>query len=118
MSEINVTSNYRPREIIDAWELDQSERDQFDYLDWQAIDRGEDSASFVRYRGELHDLGEFMITSELNPGSGHFPLQWWDGYRPDSFFDGLVIKLADSLGTKGHDPSTYGEYAIIGHYFA
>ena len=47
-------------DVVYDCELTPDERKQFDYLDWDAIDAGTDSASFVRHRGELYDLGSFM----------------------------------------------------------
>lgn len=95
---LTIRTNNHPRDVIDAFELTLEERKEFDYLDWQAIDRGEDSASFVRYQGELHDLGEFMRVTEA--------LRGWDGYRADAFFFGLVIRYTDDSG----------EQVIVGSY--
>ena len=61
---LKFRTNWHRRPIIDAWELTPAERLEFDYLDWPAIERGEDSASFVRYRGDLHDLGDVMRAPE------------------------------------------------------
>ena len=57
---MKITTNNVPRDTTDAWELTPDERKEFDYLDWAKIDAGEDSASFVRYRGDVLDLGTFM----------------------------------------------------------
>jgi hypothetical protein len=91
MSGLTIITNNVPRDIIDAWELSADERAEFDYLDWQAIERGEDSASFVRYRGELYDLSEFTVwDNPASPTRGH-----WDGFRSDSYFSGLVVRYCD-----------------------
>jgi hypothetical protein len=42
---LTVTTNNHHRPVVDAWELTPSERAQFDYLDWAAIEEGSDSAS-------------------------------------------------------------------------
>ena len=87
---ITIITNNVPRWVIDAYELTESERAQFDYLDWDAIARGEDSASFFRYRGELHDIGEFVAF-----GDGPFGFsrpEWatnWDAIRTHSLFWGM-----------------------------
>lgn len=51
-----IKTNRVPRNIIDAYELTADERKEFDYLNWPAIDEGSDSASFIRYKGQLYDL--------------------------------------------------------------
>lgn len=96
MSEMRVITNNVPRDLIDAYELGEAERQEFDYLDWEAIDRGEDSAQFFRYKGDLHDLGEFTANWGMTRGSG-LPdsLSKWDGYRSDSFFSALVVRYVE-----------------------
>jgi hypothetical protein len=59
---VKITTNNVPRDLIEAHELTEHERAEFDYLNWPAIDRGEDSATFVRYHGVLYDLAEFLRT--------------------------------------------------------
>lgn len=100
MSNLTIRTNNQPRPIIDAYELTEKERQEFDYLDWQAIDRGEDGASFFRYKGQIYDLGEFM---RVEAGS---PLSDWGGYSADYFSSGLVVKYTED-----------GEHAIVGQYF-
>jgi hypothetical protein len=85
-----ITTNHVPRDVIDEYELSADERKEFDYLDWDAIDRGESGAQFFRYRGTLYDLGEFATTWPLSPTS---PFAGWDGYITDSFFSGVVVKF-------------------------
>lgn len=94
MSDMTITTNHVPRNIVDAYELTADERAAFDYLPWDAIDSGSDGASFFRYRGELHDLGEFETTSRLPRFS---PLARWDGYRADSFYSALVVRYTDDM---------------------
>lgn len=93
-----VKTNNVPRDIIDAYELTEAEQSEFDYLDWDAIKRGEGSASFFRYYGELYDLGEFMADTGILKGSG-LPdyLSSWDGYQSDSFFSATVVRYVDDF---------------------
>lgn len=93
---VRVITNNVPRPIVDAYELSPKEREEFDYLDWPAIDEGADSASFFRYKGELHDLGEFTADYGITKGSG-LPehLSNWHGYRSDSAFSALVVRYVD-----------------------
>jgi hypothetical protein len=94
---MNIITNGHHRDVIDAWQLTPAERAEFDYLDWGAIEAGNDSASFFRYRGELHDLGEFTANWGLSRDSG-LPdsLAGWDGHRSDSFFSALVVRYVDN----------------------
>lgn len=93
---MKITTNNVPRPLIDAYELTAAERLEFDYLDWTAIDHGLDSATFFRYKGELHDLGEFSTDYGITHGSGlPSTLTDWDGYRSDSAFSALVVRLTE-----------------------
>jgi hypothetical protein len=96
MGDVKVVTNNVPREIIDAGQLTATERSQFDYLNWEAIERGEDSASFFRYRGELYDIGEFSADYGITRGTG-LPerLSKWDGYQSDSAFSATVIRFVE-----------------------
>jgi hypothetical protein len=97
---IRVRTNNVPRPVIDASELTAVERGRFDYLDWPAIDEGCDSASFVRYRGDLIYLGEFLRSDPI----GELRVAGWHGILSDSAFTATVIKLADD-----------GESAVVGY---
>lgn len=89
---MKITTNSVPRDLIDAWQLTAAERAEFDYLDWDAIEAGRDSATFFRYRGELYDLGEFMRGYGITHGSRPH-LTSWDGYASDSAFSATVVRL-------------------------
>jgi hypothetical protein len=90
---MRVITNNVPRDILDACELTPKERADHDYLDWAAIERGEDSASFVRYRGTTYLLSDFSADWGITRGTG-LPGEFagWDGYLSDSFFSGVVIR--------------------------
>ena len=90
MGEVTVITNNVPRDIIDAWELTEAERKDFDYIKWDDIEKGEDSASFIRYKGELYDLGDFM-TCERTGVQYHWQ-EKWDGYISDTFFSGILVR--------------------------
>lgn len=94
-----IITNSVPRDIIHDHELTAAEREEFDYLNWPAIDDGRDSASFFRYRGQLYYLGNFMRTGGGFPG--------WDGYAGDSFFSGTLVRYADD-----------NERVIVASYYA
>lgn len=110
-SAVKITTNNVPRDVINAWELSAAERAEFDYLDWQAIDNGEDSAEFFRYRGELYDIGEFSRIIPPGSKSCH-PMECdspdfvgWCGYTSDSYFSGMLVKYVDN-----------GERVIVARY--
>lgn len=92
MSELTIITNNVPRFTVDAYELTLEERKEFDYLNWEAIEKGEDSATFFRYKGEVYDLGEFQVSRGM---PGFSPLCNWDGYHNDSFFSGIVVRYVD-----------------------
>jgi len=91
MSDLTIITNHVPRPVLEAYELTADERTEFDYIDWNAIDEGRDSASFIRYRGELYDASEFEVWD--NPASP--TRQGWHGVRPDSFFSGVLVRYCD-----------------------
>lgn len=94
---MEIRTNNIPRDLIGWYQLSEKEREEFDYLDWAAIDDGRDSATFFKYKGRLYDLGEFVITPES--------LKPWDGMAGDSAFSGVLIRLVD-------------DQIIVGQYFA
>lgn len=100
MSNLTIRTNNKPRLIIDDYQLTEKERLDFDYPDWQAIDRGEDFACFFRYKGQMYDLGEFTRVAADSPLSG------WEGGSADSFFSGVVVRYTED-----------GEHVIVGQYF-
>jgi len=89
MSDLKIITNNVPRLLIDAYELTTREREQFDYMNWTAIDADEHGAQFFRYKGELYDLGEFMHWT----GPEFSPIAQWDGYLSDSFFSAIVVRF-------------------------
>lgn len=86
---MKVTTNNIPRDVIYGFELTEQERGDFDYMDWDAIERGEDNADFFRYKGELYDLREFEVAPQDFPN--------WHGYQPDSFFSGMLVRYSEDF---------------------
>jgi hypothetical protein len=93
---LKIKTNHVPRDVVYPNELTLEEREQFDYMNWDAIEDGAESASFFRYKGELYDLGEFeaCLSRSLRDDS---PLLKWDGFQPDSFFSGLVVRYVENF---------------------
>lgn len=101
---MNITTNNVPRHTIDAWELTDTERAEFDYIDWPAIEAGNDSATFFRYQGQLYDTSDFMTTHGIGEPEA---FARWDGYQSDSFFSGILIRYTDDY-----------ESVIVGTYIS
>ena len=80
-----IITNNKPRFIIYGCELTAKEREQFDYYDKQELD----NASFVKYKGNIYDIGEFMRVEE---NSDLLP---WQGYSAQSAFHAILIKFID-----------------------
>jgi hypothetical protein len=85
---VKITTNNVPRPIIDGWDLTPEEREEFDFIDWAAVEAGNDNPAFFRYRGELYYLGDFMRWD----GCGNEELLKWDGYNSDSYSTGLLVR--------------------------
>lgn len=106
MSGFTIVTNHVPRDVIEGgYGMSPDERADFDYIDWDAVERGEATASFVRYKGELIDLNDM----ERGFGGAPMPdaLQGWDNYRSDSFFSGVVVRYVDDF-----------ESVIVGRYYS
>ena len=87
-----IVTNNVPRHTIDASELSKSERCEFCYLNWDGIDAGEDSATFVRYRGNLIDLGDMPMASDDIKALG------FDGFSADTYFSGIAVRYFGADG--------------------
>jgi hypothetical protein len=94
---ITIRTNNVPRNPIYGYELSEKERKEFDYIDAEHFD----GHSFLRYKGELYDLSDFMRAREISE------LSAWDGYASDSYFSGIVIKYVDNF-----------ERVIVGTYIS
>jgi hypothetical protein len=67
-----------------------------------------DMHAFVRYRGEVYDPAEFLpVPCNTCAPEGIEQLQAWDGYQPDSYFSGLVLRYVEDC-----------EQAVVGTYYA
>lgn len=80
---MKIITNNQPRLLLYGYELTDKERQDFDYLE------DIDSHSFLKYKGAIYDVSEFMIVDNDY-------LKGWDGYSSDSYFSGILIKYIDS----------------------
>ena len=111
MTDVKITTNNVPRDVISAWELTAGERAEFDHLDWPAIDDGRDSAEFFRYRGQLYYMASKGAPS-FAPG--------WDAYLTDSYFSGIVYRFPvdqdNPRNYRSGDVNYDYERVVIGSY--
>ena len=77
---MKIITNNVPRNMIYGYELTDKQKQDFDYID------DIDSHDFVKYKGMVFDVSEFMITE----------LEGWDGVSGQSYFNGYLIKIVDS----------------------
>lgn len=98
MSDVNVVTNWHPRPILSDFDLTAAERADLDYVDWDAVERGEDSWSGFRYRGSLYDLGQFERSTGTIASD-------WDGWQTQSAFDAVAVKYV----------SLYDDMLVVAH---
>ncbi|MDD3494131.1 MAG: hypothetical protein PHZ19_11615 [Candidatus Thermoplasmatota archaeon] len=89
MDGLRITTNGHPRPILYGWELTDEEKEEFDHLDDDELDEHD----FVRYKGQVYDLGEFERIPVHRDGP-LFPGNW-SGYHPDSFFSGILVRYLE-----------------------
>ena len=90
MDRLTITTNNHDRPTIYGYELTDSEKAEFDYID----DEYFDGHNFIKYRGNIIDPEFMRITKEMPD-----EFQKYDGYMSDSFFSGLLIKYSDDMET-------------------
>lgn len=91
MTETKIVTNNVPRNVLYWWDLSTKEQKEFDYLDSEDRQSG---TSFVRYRGAVYDLGEFMAVDKRSHGGsgGNGAFHKWDGYHSDSYFSAVLVR--------------------------
>jgi len=86
-----ITTNNIPRLVIDGYQLAEKERAEFDYINWDNVEQGNDSAEFFRYKGNLYHLQDAMRIDQENLPCGS-ELKGWQGYYGESYFSVVVFK--------------------------
>ena len=80
---MEIISNHKPRNLLYGYELTAKERAQFDYISTDEMD----SHEFMRYRGQVFDVSEFMAApDDLKP---------WQGIANDTYFSGTLLRFVD-----------------------
>lgn len=99
---MHITTNNHWRNFLYGYELSESERAEFDYIDRDDID----THSFIRYRGMIIDPHEFMRIDEtmlLHPEND--TMNQWQCYQSDSYFSGMVLRYSNDF--KQYQIGTY-----------
>ena len=92
---MTIRCNNVPRDTLYWHELMPREQCEFAYLD---TDEKRSEASFVRYKGHVYDLGEFMrIDRAIAPHCDRPQWETFDGYLSDSFFSGVLVRYVDDF---------------------
>lgn len=98
-----IKTNRVPRQIFNGDELTAKELKDFDYLSEDKLMEH----SFVRYKGIVYDLGDFMRIESVTPQMKESGFRNWDGYSGDSYFSGVVCRYTHNF-----------EYVIMGTYIS
>ena len=91
-----IKTDHKWKDFMYSYQLTEKEILELDHLTRDEID----SRSFIRYKGQIYDMGDFMRVPDQMGG-----LLGWHAYSSDSFFSGVVIKVSDD-----------GDQYIIGAY--
>lgn len=80
MKDLTIKTNYHWHNFLYGYELTDEQKSEFDWLD------DIDSESFMKYKGNIYHLDEFM-PSDFSEN--------WDGYAADSYFSGVLVRVSD-----------------------
>lgn len=81
-----IKTNNVPRLLLNWDQLTKKEQAEFDWMK----DDLKIGADFVRYKGWVYYLNDFMSCSPRVP-----EFKGWDGYQADSYFSGVLVKWPD-----------------------
>lgn len=96
---MDIKTNNQWRAVLQGYELPESARAEFDYMEPEELD----CASFVQFKGQYFDLNDFMRVEQ----GGELHKLGWHGVNGTGFFHAYIIKLSDC-----------GESAIVGQLFS
>jgi len=93
-TDMLIITNHHWKSFLYGYELTEAEKAEFDYIPESEID----THDFIRYRGNIIDPGEFMVTPNNEPARQELnDLCTWHGYQSNSYFSGLVIRYSDDM---------------------
>lgn len=87
---VKIFGNNHDVPIIYGYQLSDKWKKEFDYYD---NEEELDGATFFKYKGWIFDLCEFIAIRGNHPFE-ECPIKF-DGYKSDTFFSGVLIKLSD-----------------------
>ncbi len=95
MAEVTIITNNHWNNFLYGYELPEKVKNDFDWIDIDEIE----GHSFIKYRNCYYSLSDFMsfhntVHYGQAPVKGDFGYGW-DGYKGDSFFSGVIIKVSD-----------------------
>ena len=93
---MQIISNGVARDMVSFYDLPLAVQDQVSQNYENANQFG-----WVSYKGDWYCMEDFMRVDKDSPLVG------WDGYLPDTYFSGVVIRLVDD-----------GERVIFGRYYS
>ena len=84
MSAVHVRTDNKWKNFVYGHDVPKKAKKDFDHLD-----DDESSDGFFCYLGRWYHISDFMVT----PKDFNCEMPW-DGYHSDSFFSGVVLKVA------------------------
>jgi len=99
MDTLEIKTNNVARPIIYACELSKKDWKNLGYEEDEQSRAEQDGDSFIKYKGNIYPLGDFMRLDDNSLFKG------WQGYISESFFSGILIKFCQD-----------NDFAIIGNY--
>jgi hypothetical protein len=85
MSELHIRTDNRWKNFVYGADVpDKIKKENYGHLDEESLHDG-----FLRYLGRWYHMSDFSLIPK-----GFIADAGWDGYHPDSFSSGVVLKVA------------------------
>lgn len=92
---LQITTNNHERFFTYRYDVPEKIlQEQFDYQDPE-----ETHCGFFKFKGYWYHIDQFCRFDNGRRSVMPFDFQGWDGYRPDSFYSGVLIKISEDLET-------------------
>ena len=86
ITSVAIKCNYKPRQIKYGYEMPERFKSDFDYIEPEEFDLH----NFVEYKGQWHDLNEFIRLENGFNGN-----KYWHGSVALSAFNGVLIHICE-----------------------